>query len=282
MNNVMIFLSLLESKHKKGLWSPDEDKKLRDYIVNHGLGCWSSVPINAGLQRNAKSCRLRWTNYLRPGLKRGMFTYDEEQMIVTLHSTLGNKWSEMSRHLPGRSDNEIKNHWHSCLKKKCAKVQNTKAQKMSLDTLNEESSFTCSLKSGSSSLESSRQVEPLDYSKETEFRIQSKILFADWLSLDQFNLFDNTYDLSVSGNGIYGTASSSETVLFGGSSVSNMHMQLSNELDVENDFYNMIFEETNTNDAKMYTGIDFYSASTPSESNSSTSITLEGANLDFV
>ncbi|KAL4557101.1 hypothetical protein LXL04_035271 [Taraxacum kok-saghyz] len=78
-------------KHKKGLWSPDEDKKLKDYILNYGLGCWSSVPINAGLQRNGKSCRLRWTNYLRPGLKRGKFTTHEEEIIVNLHGVLGNK-----------------------------------------------------------------------------------------------------------------------------------------------------------------------------------------------
>ncbi|PWA54170.1 myb domain protein 45 [Artemisia annua] len=58
-------------KHKRGIWSPDEDQKLRDYIMNHGLGCWSSVPIHAGLQRSGKSCRLRWIYYLRPGLKRG-------------------------------------------------------------------------------------------------------------------------------------------------------------------------------------------------------------------
>ncbi|KAI3757621.1 hypothetical protein L6452_05163 [Arctium lappa] len=80
----------LTLKHKKGLWSPDEDQKLRDYILNHDLGCWSSVPINAGLQRSGKSCRLRWTNYLRPGLKRGMFTTHEEQVILTLHGMLGN------------------------------------------------------------------------------------------------------------------------------------------------------------------------------------------------
>nr|GEZ12241.1 transcription factor LAF1-like [Tanacetum cinerariifolium] len=77
-------------KCKKGSWSPDEDKKLKHYIVNHGFSYWSSVPLNAGLQRNGKSCRLRWTNYLRPGLKRGMFTKSEEQMIMTLHGVLGN------------------------------------------------------------------------------------------------------------------------------------------------------------------------------------------------
>lgn len=107
-------------KHRKGLWSPEEDQRLRNYILNHGHGYWSSVPINTGLQRNGKSCRLRWINYLRPGLKRGMFTLEEEEIILSLHRLIGNKWSQMAKHLPGRTDNEIKNHWHSYLKKKVA------------------------------------------------------------------------------------------------------------------------------------------------------------------
>ncbi|KAF3432998.1 hypothetical protein FNV43_RR24100 [Rhamnella rubrinervis] len=110
-------------KHRKGLWSPEEDQRLRNYIIKHGHGSWSSVPIKAGLQRNGKSCRLRWINYLRPGLKRGTFSKQEEETILTLHHMLGNKWSQIAQHLQGRTDNEIKNYWHSYLKKKVAKAQ---------------------------------------------------------------------------------------------------------------------------------------------------------------
>ncbi|KAJ4900631.1 Transcription factor MYB86 [Raphanus sativus] len=86
--------------------------------MRHGHGCWSSVPKLAGLQRCGKSCRLRWINYLRPDLKRGAFSQDEESLIIELHAALGNRWSQIATRLPGRTDNEIKNFWNSCLKKK--------------------------------------------------------------------------------------------------------------------------------------------------------------------
>ncbi|KAH9619089.1 hypothetical protein KSS87_010722 [Heliosperma pusillum] len=107
-----------KQKLRKGLWSPEEDEKLLRHITQYGHGCWSSVPKLAGLQRCGKSCRLRWINYLRPDLKRGAFSQEEENLIVELHAVLGNKWSQIAAQLPGRTDNEIKNLWNSCLKKK--------------------------------------------------------------------------------------------------------------------------------------------------------------------
>lgn len=103
---------------KKGLWSPEEDEKLVKQITRYGHGCWSSVPKLAGLQRCGKSCRLRWINYLRPDVKRGTFSQDEENLIIELHAVLGNRWSQIAAQLPGRTDNEIKNLWNSSIKKK--------------------------------------------------------------------------------------------------------------------------------------------------------------------
>ncbi|XP_071688125.1 transcription factor MYB41-like [Rutidosis leptorrhynchoides] len=107
-----------ENGLKKGPWTPEEDQMLIDYIERNGHGSWRALPSLAGLNRCGKSCRLRWTNYLRPDIKRGNFTEDEEKLIIHLHSHLGNKWSAIATHLPGRTDNEIKNFWNTHLKKK--------------------------------------------------------------------------------------------------------------------------------------------------------------------
>ncbi|MFS8003400.1 putative transcription factor MYB-HB-like family [Helianthus anomalus] len=80
-----------QQKVKRGLWSPEEDEKLIRFITTHGYGCWSEVPEKAGLQRCGKSCRLRWINYLRPDIRRGKFTPEEEKLIINLHNVVGNK-----------------------------------------------------------------------------------------------------------------------------------------------------------------------------------------------
>ncbi|GAV68699.1 Myb_DNA-binding domain-containing protein [Cephalotus follicularis] len=111
----------------RGSWTNREDTLLTEYIQEHGEGHWKSMPKKAGLLRCGKSCRLRWVNYLRPNIKRGNITPDEEELIIRLHSLLGNRWSLIAGRLPGRTDNEIKNHWNSHLSKRLKnKITTTK------------------------------------------------------------------------------------------------------------------------------------------------------------
>ncbi|KAI0500645.1 hypothetical protein KFK09_018861 [Dendrobium nobile] len=142
----------------RGAWTPEEDMRLMAYIRKFGHGNWRALPKQAGhypllslsplnfysvpaseertvryplgterraalgtergLLRCGKSCRLRWINYLRPDIKRGNFSIEEEETIIKLHGLLGNKWSKIASSLPGRTDNEIKNVWNTHLKKR--------------------------------------------------------------------------------------------------------------------------------------------------------------------
>ncbi|RXI05115.1 hypothetical protein DVH24_006372 [Malus domestica] len=103
---------------KKGPWTSAEDAILVEYVKKHGEGNWNAVQKHSGLFRCGKSCRLRWANHLRPNLKKGAFTPEEERLIVELHAKMGNKWARMAAHLPGRTDNEIKNYWNTRIKRR--------------------------------------------------------------------------------------------------------------------------------------------------------------------
>ncbi|XVF09582.1 hypothetical protein REPUB_Repub07fG0106600 [Reevesia pubescens] len=102
---------------RRGPWTLEEDSLLIHYIARNGEGRWNLLAKRAGLRRTGKSCRLRWLNYLKPDVKRGNLTPQEQFLILELHSKWGNRWSKIAQHLPGRTDNEIKNYWRTRVQK---------------------------------------------------------------------------------------------------------------------------------------------------------------------
>ncbi|TYI14771.1 hypothetical protein ES332_A08G143600v1 [Gossypium tomentosum] len=108
---------------KKGPWTEEEDFTLKAYVNIHGEGRWNSVARLSGLKRTGKSCRLRWLNYLRPEVRRGNISLQEQLLILQLHSRWGNRWSKIAQHLPGRTDNEIKNYWRTRVQKQAKQLK---------------------------------------------------------------------------------------------------------------------------------------------------------------
>ncbi|KAJ6948035.1 transcription factor MYB59-like isoform X2 [Populus alba x Populus x berolinensis] len=148
---------MMQDEVRKGPWTEKEDILLINFVHLFGDRRWDFIAKVSGLNRTGKSCRLRWVNYLHPGLKRGKMTPQEERLVLELHAKWGNRWSRIARKLPGRTDNEIKNYWRTHMRKK--------AQERKRATSPSLSSSNCSSSSNTTTVNSS----PLPRTGETSF-----------------------------------------------------------------------------------------------------------------
>ncbi|XP_016468498.1 transcription factor MYB62-like [Nicotiana tabacum] len=196
---------------RRGPWTLEEDNLLIHCISSNGEGRWNALAKCAGLKRTGKSCRLRWLNYLKPDIKRGNLTPQEQLLILELHSKWGNRWSKIAQHLPGRTDNEIKNYWRTRVQKQARQLKADSNSKKFVEAIKslwmprllEKMEQSSSIEKHNPSLITPliNNQEPYDKAKTSSFE-NSRIYSTDSMNMLKLQPNEMTQDFTIYNNSV--------------------------------------------------------------------------------
>ncbi|XP_016508080.2 transcription factor MYB3R-1-like [Nicotiana tabacum] len=178
----------------KGPWSKEEDEVIVELVKKYGPKKWSTIAQHLP-GRIGKQCRERWHNHLNPGINKEAWTQEEELTLIRAHQIYGNKWAELTKYLPGRTDNAIKNHWNSSVKKKLDSylASGLLAQFPSLPNVNRQNqSIPSSTKLQQSSEDDSVRKEGIEMEEASECSQGSNLAGCSQSTSDMGNTFVHT------------------------------------------------------------------------------------------